>query len=129
MTKQSITPEAFIAWRKRKVERDRESGRPRKFKDIGQRGSQFWRIQAGTYMIQPGYIDKVLSLERFKRAGYEGKLAAKASRPDGEIQHRFGYFVRTGDGTWRWGQYSPMIPEDSLLPFLELARRENTILD
>jgi hypothetical protein len=47
----------------------------------------------------------------------------------GDVEYRLGYYTVARNGKWWWGQYAVMIPEEDLVPLLQQARSERTLLN
>jgi hypothetical protein len=126
------TPEAFIAHQSRRWEGDRARRKLIKMKDVGRGGWSFWVRQAWTFQIQHDYRVKVLVLERLEFDHHEGARAHPWGGEPGAIEYRLGYYTigayGAGIGSWRWGQYSPMIPKQDLDELLARARADETLL-
>jgi hypothetical protein len=124
------TAAGFIARQDAKWERLRE--RAIRTKDIGRQGFNTWIREAWTFHQQHNHAEKVLVIERLRRAQVIGVRAFLGGAEEGDIEYRFGYYIvgRIGRraGRWTWGQYSPFIPHPDLMMLLNKARDEGTIL-
>lgn len=122
----------FIARKNRQWDAERERASIR-MKDIGRRGANTWVRDAWTLMPQHNHPEKVLSVERLRRAAVIGERAVLGGANEGDIEYRFGYFVvgRIGRaaGRWTWGQFTPLIPAPDLPRLLAQARDEGTIVE
>ncbi|MDX6438839.1 MAG: hypothetical protein QOF45_1422 [Gaiellaceae bacterium] len=45
---------------------------------------------------------------------------------EGDVAHRFGYYIVARNGKWWWGQYASIVAEEDLVPLLQLAWMEGT---
>lgn len=104
---------------------------PKPFKDIGRKGSQGFKREAWTFMVQHNLKNKVFIIERLKRVEFTGEN----THPDlkiGDIEYRLGYYIVGQIGRaknkWVWGQFCPLIPSKDFNKLLEKARRERTLL-
>lgn len=126
----SETAAEFIARQSAKWERERE--RAIRTKDIGRQGFNTWVREAWTFHPQHNHAEKVLVIERLRRAQVIGVRAFLGGAEEGDIEYRFGYYVvgRIGRalGRWTWGQYAPFIPHPDLVVLLDKARADGTIL-
>jgi len=124
------TSEDYI---KRKIAKfESERGKPAvRVKDIGRKGWHLWEREAWTFMVQHNLPHKVFVIERFQKYGEEGEIAYEGAKI-GDREYRIGYCIRgqigNKNGKWTWGQYCPFIPVDDLLPLLEKAKKEATLL-
>jgi hypothetical protein len=117
------TADAFIA----RVKQTR-SGRIRKAKDIGRKGTLFWQSEAVTLRPQTNYSSTVFMIERLKLIRVEGERFRSDGPEIGDVTYRIAYYTRARNDKWHWGQYSPIIPAEDLEPLLTLARAEGTVL-
>jgi hypothetical protein len=126
------TAKDFIRDQTRRWEAERGRGKLIRMKDIGRGGWSFWLREAWTFQIQHDYRVKVLVLERLAFDHHEGARAHPWDGQSGVIQYRLGYYTigafGAGIGSWRWGQYSPMIPKQDLDELLANARSDGTLL-
>lgn len=110
----------------------REQARQIKTKDIGREGFNTWIREAWTFHAQHNHPEKVLVIERLRRAAVIGVRATLGGAEFGDIEYRFGYYVvgRIGRaaGRWTWGQFAPFIPHADLQALLTKARAEGTVL-
>lgn len=124
------TSAEFIARQTAKWERERE--RAIRTKDVGRQGYNTWIREAWTFHQQHNYAEKVLVIERLRRADVIGVRAFHGGAEAGDIEYRFGYYIvgRIGRaaGRWTWGQFSPFIPHADLYALLDRARAEGTLL-
>src|SRR3954454_20491980 len=114
----AITAEEFI-----ELKREHLLDRSVIAKDIGRKGRLLWRRVGVTLRQQTNDPHKVFLIERLQLEGIEGERLRGG--PDvGAVQYRFGYYIVSRSDQWWWGQYSPFIPEEDLLPLLDEARSD-----
>ena len=123
--------EEFIERKNGEWSRDRDRNRAIRMKDIGRDGWHYWVREAWTFMMQSNQPQKVFVVERIRHTHRVGKQATSGGAKVGDIEYRIGYYlvrrIRKAEGTWGWGQFSPMIPQGDLRLLLEKARGEGTI--
>jgi hypothetical protein len=126
----AVSADEFIARQNAKWTKERS--RPIRTKDIGRQGFNTWIREAWTLQVQHNHAEKVLVIERLRRAQVIGVRAFLGGAQEGDIEYRFGYYIvgRIGRaaGRWTWGQYSPFIPHEDLDVLLGKARSDGTLL-
>jgi hypothetical protein len=123
---ESTTPSAeeFIARQKTRL-----PGRVFKAKDIGRKGTLYWRCEAATLRAQHNQPHKVFVLIRQRLERVEGPRFRPGGASEGDVEYRLGYYTVARNGKWWWGQYALMIPVEDFDPLLTQAREEGTLLD
>lgn len=96
-------------------------------KDIGRRGTYFWRCEAVTLRPEGDY-PKVMFIMRQRLERIEGETLYDSTEQVGALMYRFGYYTVARNGRWHWGQYALMVRAEELEPLLAQARAEGTIL-
>jgi hypothetical protein len=123
MATTSETAEEFI-----ERQQARLPGRLFKAKDIGRGGHRYWRCEAATLRRQSNYPQKVDVVMRIRLKRVEGTRFYAGGAQVGDVEYRLGYYTVARNGKWWWGQYAVMIPEEDLVPLLQQARSEGTLL-
>jgi len=125
----ALTAEEFIARKEAQWAAVRDA-----FKDTEREGRVGWMRKAWTFHVQSNYQFKVISIERWELV--DGVLEEthhfRWGAEFGDTEYRFGYWVLPGDGvaadtTWRWGEYSLLVPGADLWPLIARARANGTI--
>ena len=87
-------------------------------KDRSRKGKFYFLRMGWTFMPQSNFKnDKIFVIERLQKEKIDPELAPKKWRK-GEIEYRICYYIRGGigktKGSWRWGQFCPIIPAADL---------------
>src|SRR5205823_5387510 len=122
------TARDFIKDMDRRWKEERVGGKPRRFKDLGQKGWHLWDREAWTWQIQHNLPEKVHVIERFRYRELHGTKKHAGGAKPGDIEYRIGYWTVRRNGTWGWAQYALLIPPADLKVLLAKARREKTLL-
>lgn len=82
-----------------------------------------------TLRQQSNYPQKVDVVMRIRLERVEGRRFYGGGAQVGDVEYRLGYYTIARNGKWWWGQFSLMIPKEDLVPLLQQARSEGTLLD
>ena len=100
-------------------------------KDLGRDGTLTWECEAVTLLEERKHAKKVLVLMRQRLVDVTGRRfhGRGVGSQVGDVEYRFGYYIVARNGNWWWGQYAMIVPREDLVPLLQLARDEGTLLE